>query len=112
MILFHVCRYDSKANIMLSSSKNIAVQASICVANDCTRNCNKTHCELCIPCLSSANLNSLHKAYRENVRRGNFKRIFPSKVHFSEDFISKMSLENQISTKWFKAKCEENSDWC
>ena len=52
------------------------------------------------------------QAYREHIRRGGFKRIFPSKAHFNEKFLPKLTEKNQISVKWFEAKCKESIDWC
>lgn len=97
---------------MTSNSKNIGVNVEQCVSNNCHQNCNKPECEMCTPCLSSSSVNSMHRAYREHVRRGGFKRIFPSKTHYNDEFISKTTPKNKISAKWFKAKCDENSDWC
>ena len=97
---------------MTSNTKNIGVKVAQCIDNNCHKNCNKTECKLCTPCLGASSINNMHQAYREHVRRGGFKRIFPSKDHFSDDYISKLTPKNQDSVKWFKAKCEENSEWC
>ena len=97
---------------MFSNSKNIAVNTRICVSNDCDKNCGKPECELCTPCLGSEDIDNMHRAYREHVRRGGFKRIFPTENHFGEDFVSKMTPRNQILIKWFKAKCAQEEEWC
>lgn len=97
---------------MASNSKNIGVNPGICMDNRCDQRCNETLCELCTPCMDETIMNSLHQAFREHVRRGGYKRIFPSKPHFNEDFIAKLSTKNQIATKWFKVKCEYNRFWC
>ena len=104
--------YDSLAQQMTSNSKNIAVNPGLCIENNCADNCKKPECKLCTPCLGEADIIEMHRAYREHVRRGGFKRIFPSKVHFNDNFIAKMSPKNQLFTKWFKAKCEEKDTWC
>ena len=108
------CRfsYDSLTNQMFSHSKNIAVNPGACVDNNCQQNCDKTECELCLPCLNEADLNGMLQAYREHVKRGGFKRIFPSRKHFADSDITLATSRNKISMKWFKAKCEENNDWC
>lgn len=69
-------------------------------------------CEICLTCASNEDIFNMHRAYRENSRRGEFRRIFPSQMYFNESVIDKMSKRNQVSTRWFKAKCELNKEWC
>lgn len=111
-ISFKYFSYNPKTEEMLSNSKNVAVNPSTCVDNNCFENCNKHECELCTPCVSEENLQNMFRAYREHVRRGDFKRIFPSQNHFDDDFTERLSVNNKISVEWFKAKCENNREWC
>jgi len=105
--------YDLGSQEMLSNSKNIAVNPSVCVGNNCSENCDKPECSLCIPCLSAENIFNLHRAFKEKAHQGGFKRIFPTKVHFEdEDLIKNLSPSNQIAVEWFKEKCRENIEWC
>ena len=98
---------------MLSNSKNIAVNPSACVDNNCSENCEKPECILCMTCLSEKDVFNLNRAFKEKTHQGGFKRIFPSKVHFDDDdLIKKLSPNNQISVKWFKEKCKEDIEWC
>lgn len=97
---------------MFAHSKNVGVNPGLCVDNNCDKNCNKPECELCLPCLSEADLNDMLTAYREQLRRGGFKRIFPGKTHFNQDYIAKATPKNQKSLKWFREKCFENNEWC
>lgn len=105
-------RYNSTSDAMFSTLKNIGVKPGVCVDHDCDRNCNLPECELCSPCLAQADLDAMRRAYRENTRRGGFKRLFPSKTYYDDDFISTVSPRNQISLKWFKEKCQEANEWC
>lgn len=105
--------YNFGAQAMLSNSKNIAVNPGACDENNCSETCDKPECSLCLTCLSEKDIFNLQLAFREKTRQGGFKRIFPSKVHFDDDeLIKKLTPNNQISVKWFKEKCRENSDWC
>lgn len=104
--------YDLKSDEMLSNSKNIAVDPTACVDNNCADNCAHPECELCSTCLSEQNLRHLHQAYREHKRRGGFKRLFPSVQHFNNSFTDEMTKNNRIAAKWFTEKCQKEDDWC
>lgn len=104
--------YNLTNDDILSHIKNIAVQPWMCLEHNCQHNCHHAECELCPNCLSEGNLKSLYRAYREQMRRGGFRRIFPSLQHFENDFVSKMTPKNKISAKWFDAKCENDLQWC
>lgn len=97
---------------MISNLRNIAVDIQKCVGHDCENNCSHPDCQLCTPCVDNENLNNMHRAYREHIRRGGFKRLFPAEGYFDDDFIKSLSYNNQISLKWFKSKCESNNEWC
>lgn len=53
-------------------------------------------------------------SYREYIKKGNFKRIFPST--FQSDDVKVLTKDlsdiNQIMIQWFKSKCEEDQNWC
>lgn len=83
-----------------------------CVKNDCYSNCGRPECELCTPCLIKDDLDGIYEAYRENGRRGGFKRIFPAEAFYDDEFIKTRNLKNQIALKWFKEKCKMNNEWC
>ena len=95
---------------MLSAHKDIAVNPEDC--KNCLDSCKQSFCELCLPCLSNETAQSFHQSYREHQRRGEMKRLFPSEVYAEESFIMKLSDANKLATKWFKAKCDEDYDWC
>lgn len=97
---------------MLSNIRGIAVDAMNCINNNCSQNCGKNVCDLCAPCIDSDNIGHMKQAYREHARRGNFKRVFPAERNFNEEFVTKMTPKNQMSVKWFEAKCRENNYWC
>jgi hypothetical protein len=97
---------------MISNVGNVAVDLGKCFKNGCDKNCLKKDCELCVPCVGYKDLSNLHEAHREHSRRGGFKRVFPTKPHFDEKFISRLTKDNIISVKWFEAKCREDFEWC
>lgn len=99
---------DPKTVEMLSHDQNIAVNHEACLENDCHENCHLVSCELCLNCMSKANLENTHEAHLEHRRRGGFKRSFPKSEH---DF-SDLSLYNKVSQRWFRAKCLLDSEWC
>lgn len=98
---------------MVSNTKNIAVNIDTCVDNDCHTNCNSSSCQICPSCINDENLYHIREAYREHQRKGNFLRLFPSKIHYDDtDLISNSTFNNQISLLWFKGQCEKNIEWC
>lgn len=96
---------------MLSNSKNIAVYPQQCSENKCHESCSKG-CELCLPCVTAQGLRDMLTASREHIRRGDFKRIYPAESFINEGFARRLSSRNQLSAKWFEAKCSENESWC
>lgn len=111
IFLQYFFRYDDQVESdMISNIGNIAV--NIDSSNDCQKDCAQSECQLCPNCINDETVRMLHESYREHLRRGEFKRIFPSVHHYSDDFISRLSTKNQISAKWFREKCKERSDWC
>jgi tubulin monoglycylase TTLL15 len=106
---------EHETEIMLSTEKNVMVNADICGRLPCSESCAPVECQLCKSCLSDNDIANLHKAYREHVNRGDTKRIFPIKIidsKIDEELFKKLSVKNQLMTKWFFAKCQENSNWC
>jgi tubulin monoglycylase TTLL15 len=97
---------------MLVNSKNLAVNVDICVKNNCIGNCSKKICKVCLNCIEEENMPDLHRAFNEHTRRGDYKRIFPSKTYFDDSFIATMTPKNEITMRWLKAKCAEDEDWC
>lgn len=99
---------------MLSSSKDILVNANSCLNFPCNKSCSSLECELCLSCLTQVPvaLNHLHRSYREQMRcGGNMKRIFPK--HYDDSLVNQLSPSNRLSTKWFQAKCDaEGGVWC
>lgn len=93
---------------MLSAKKNIAVNAEICSQTPCTESCGPTVCHLCVPCLSHDDLYDLQMAYREHMRIGDNKRIFPVTNGHAES----LSPKNQMMTRWYEARCKLDMSWC
>lgn len=109
---------DHETEIMLSTDKNVMVNAEGCGQAPCSESCAPVECQLCKPCLSSADISDLNAAYREHVNRGDNKRIFPARIVDStkpleeEESYQKLSPRNQLMTKWFQQKCRMDSSWC
>lgn len=64
-------------NNLLSTDKNIFVEAKECIKPVCNSTCELPECQLCRKCISEGFLSNIHSAYREHVHRGDMKRIFP-----------------------------------
>lgn len=97
---------------VLSANKDIAVDLAGCIENNCDENCSNIICDLCIPCLSNETAQSLHQGYREHHRKGKMMRLFPKETHMQEKIMDKLTPLNKLSVKWFKAKCDEDFEWC
>lgn len=100
---------------MVSSEKNIAVNAEHCSSEKCAESCELPECELCRPCLSAQDITDLHTAYREHIHRGDTKRIFPvpmTNVKVDEQDFSDLSPKNQMMSRWFAGKCAMDPTWC
>ena len=74
--------------------------------------CTDEFYQFCSSDVAENNLLKLNEAFLEHFRKQEMTRIFPSKIHFEESFITELSEANQFMTKWFKQKCEMDSDWC
>ena len=97
--------------LMLSSSQNVAVNASLCDTCDDQQSCKRSECEICSKCMSWQDLHELQMTYREHMNQGNFKRLFPV-VSDDEEYLQELSTNNRKLTKWINAKCNEDDFWC
>lgn len=100
---------------MLASVSNIAVNPSDC--HDCSQpdgevDCSNETCNLCLPCLSNETVNNCLKSYREHEKKGGMQKIFPKAVYNKAKIIKTLSKETVVLVKWFKAKCDEDPEWC
>lgn len=96
---------------MQSATKNLVVDAHICSTIPCTESCDPVQCHLCLPCLAPGDLEALHDAYLEHMRKGDHKRIFPS-VEMAADEEAQLTPKNRLATQWFRRKCEIDPTWC
>lgn len=98
---------------MISSSKNIMVNADVCTTVPCTQSCAAVQCQLCLPCLTEDDLRDLHASYSEHMRKGDQKRIFPNTAASVEEIVAAgMSRKNTLLSMWYRRKCEEDPTWC
>lgn len=102
---------------MISTDKNIVINAEICAQLPCTESCAPEQCQFCRSCLTKTELNEMHAAYREHVNRGDTKRIFPvplksQKTKLNEKYLDSLLPKNQFMTKWFYGKCQMDAAWC
>lgn len=91
------------------------VDSEICSTIPCSESCAPIQCELCRPCLSSADIQDLFTAHREHLNRGDTKRIFPEPIadqKLNLENLKLLSPKNQMMTKWFYGKCVQESSWC
>lgn len=106
-----------KTEIMISSDKSVFIDPISCT-NLCADNCESDKCNLCKHCISASDLQDLHSAYREHVRRGETKRIFPKPINdrsidvtLSEEY-QQLTPKNKLITRWFYEKCKTDITWC
>lgn len=106
---------------MVSSNKNIAVNAQVCGQIPCIESCAPLICQLCRPCLSDDDIQDLHEAYREHIRKGDTKRIYPKPILQLADLntsngkmenIDLLSPKNKMMIQWFAEKCKLDTTWC
>lgn len=95
---------------MLSSTQNIAVNATLCDSCD-EQSCEMLECEICSRCMNWQNMYELQMTYREHMNHGNFKRLFPISSDDVE-FLDSLSDNDRKLTKWITAKCYEDDFWC
>lgn len=67
----------SEDDEMLSSDRNIFVSGDECLQKKCLYSCDTMECRMCRRCMTMADKRELHIAYREHMRRGDMKRIYP-----------------------------------
>lgn len=99
--------YDMSSNV-----KSIAVDPELCFESRCHESCEHSSCDMCSSCAADIDLQNMRIAHREHVRSEGFKRIYPTVAHFEEDFISNVTIRDQISIEWFRSKCLVDSEWC
>ncbi|XP_013106312.1 probable tubulin polyglutamylase ttll-15 [Stomoxys calcitrans] len=102
---------------IISTEKNLATNLNICALHGCDTSCNRSECDLCLPCLSGSHYEVLTKAYREHLHKVNMKRIFPRPVSNIRSFnisaeVESMTKRNSWMTRWFYYKCLYDSFWC
>ncbi|EAT45971.1 AAEL002775-PA [Aedes aegypti] len=100
---------------MVSSLKNIVVDANRCAEAPCLESCAPEECALCVSCLNGGDLRELHAAYREHLNRGDMKRIFPvpkADQRIFEPHSEDLSAKNRWMSRWFDAKCEMDRSYC
>lgn len=111
-------RQATDTELMLSTDKNIMVNADTCGQLPCSESCAPIECQLCKPCLTNQDIAMLHLAYREHVNRGDTKRIFPpsttnfTKFHYDEDYYKNLNPRNRLMVQWFRGKCLTDASWC
>lgn len=65
---------------MISAQKNIAVYSHEC-STICKEDCEALDvCKLCRPCLEPKLKSNLLNAHRENLHKGDFRRLFPPEM--------------------------------
>lgn len=99
---------ESKVNFIVSDEKDVIVPTADCL-NDCE--CTRVECIMCSECTKEYQ-SEMQQSFREHMRRGRMKRIFPTQKHYDEKLISHVSPSNQFAIKWFKEKCKLDAEWC
>lgn len=97
-------------SLMLSAQKDIAVNFEECL--NCNQTCDDDSCSLCVFCLSESTILDFLRSHREHQRRGQMRRLFPSDLYMQDKILKRLSEPNRLSLKWFKAKCDNDLDWC
>lgn len=98
---------------MISTKKNIVVEANRCAKAPCSESCAPEECSLCFPCLGEADQRDLHAAYREHLNRGDMKRIFPvPKSNRLQVDPTEMNAKNRWMSRWFDEKCKMDASYC
>jgi hypothetical protein len=96
----------------ITSFKNVAIDIEACSRAVCDNSCENAYCSFCLSCISGRNVKHTYEAYQEHMRRGEMLRIFPSKLHYDDEFIQHLRPSNQFSAKWFKKMCSKREDFC
>jgi tubulin monoglycylase TTLL15 len=110
-------KFSNDVEAALSSDKNVMINGHICSQAPCAESCSPVDCLLCKPCLSRFEISELHRAYREHMNRGDTKRIFPipiddPSIPLDENYLKTLSPMNELMTKWYYAKCQNDRRWC
>ncbi|XP_034832589.1 probable tubulin polyglutamylase ttll-15 [Maniola hyperantus] len=106
---------DPGTKNMLSSQKNIAVYSKECSAI-CKDSCEVAAvCGLCRHCLSPRLRSSLLVAYRENLAKGDFRRLYPPAMTPNQNIdkrINNLTQTNGLQYLWYQGKCNTDVTWC
>lgn len=97
---------------MISSKKEISVLPEICSSSPCKDDCSTFACDLCVKCMHEDKLFNAHRAYREHIRRGEMKRVFPTTKHYEDEYLKTLSPPNHFMARWYREKCKEDESWC
>uniref|UniRef100_A0A8D8QD87 Tubulin polyglutamylase TTLL4 n=1 Tax=Cacopsylla melanoneura TaxID=428564 RepID=A0A8D8QD87_9HEMI len=108
----------------LDASMEVALKNLVVESDSCSRalchSCESPECLVCKQCLSDSSLMTLQKQYLQYINRRDMRRVFPPRMNkdgkFNSSLVSmkedQLSPENQLSVRWFRGKCLQNSDWC
>ena len=96
-------------SFIASDERDVVISLAECSIKDC--NCSHESCKVCMPCTKEYH-ELIHQFYREHVRRGRMKRIFPIKKHHNDNLINHVCAANKFSIKWFYNKCKIDDEWC
>ncbi|CAO1317561.1 unnamed protein product [Diamesa hyperborea] len=103
---------SKEAVSMISSRANVAVKPLTCSNNPCRDHCSSFACDLCVHCMHEDKLFNVHRAYREHIRRGEMKRLFPTTKHFSNEYLQTLTPPNFFMGRWYREKCMQDDSWC
>ncbi|KAG5668716.1 hypothetical protein PVAND_016644 [Polypedilum vanderplanki] len=108
---FEIFRQDLRTSSMTSRYEDLSIDFNNC--KNCQKSCSNPSCNHCISCFSQDFIKTLHNINREHQKRGNFKRIFPSKIYNANvDYLSLMTEKTRRLSNWIGFMCNENIDWC
>lgn len=77
----------TEEDAVLSSDWNIFVGGDECLQRKCLYSCDTMVCRMCRRCMTVADKRELHIAYREHMRRGDMKRIYPTPMVCPENVL-------------------------
>lgn len=107
---------STEYELILSSDRNIVINAEECVKPQCFSSCEPIECRFCIKCLSPNDKQELHDAYREFTNIGEMKRLIPAPFERNKGLnmteLKKLSPRNQFMTRWYYGKCVMVKEWC
>ncbi|KAG5668722.1 hypothetical protein PVAND_016649 [Polypedilum vanderplanki] len=97
-----------------TSSFNLAHKSQIDLnhCKNCEKSCEAENCNLCLNCMSIDEQEFIFQAHNENQRKGNFKRLLPSKSYMSKESQNFMTDKTKKLSEWMNLKCNEDINWC